>query len=104
MLMAYTTSHAGTLSDGTWSPTSCGEKPVTPKIMGNSIDQFNKSIKAANSWQERANAYNACMVKEANADNSVIAKTANAAQEKFQAEIDHINKEMVRLQSKLEGK
>ncbi len=104
ILLAYTSSHAGTLTNGTWTPSSCGERPVVPNMIGDSIDKFNKSLKAANSWQERANTYNVCMVEEANADNGVISKTANELQEKFQAEVDKINKEAAKLKAGLDDK
>ncbi len=103
MLLFYTSSYAGTLVDGTWSPSACGEKPIAPGIDAGSVDGFNRSLETIRVWQEKANAYNACMIDEANTDNALIAETANEEQEKFQAEVERINRDAIKIKANLDG-
>jgi len=53
-------------------------------------ETYNKSINIINEWQQKANAYNSCVINEANADNAVSAKTATEQQNKFRAAIEKI--------------
>lgn len=96
--------HAGTLADGKWSLTSCGEKPAAPEIDHANIEVFNKSVAKINAWQQQAKVYYECLVKEANADNAVIADTANAAQSEYRAEVERISKEADAAKKQLESK
>lgn len=93
---------AGNLKNGVWQATSCDEKPVAPVINTKSADDFNKSIKDINTWQEKSQQYYNCLVTEANADNATIAKSANAAQEEYQKEVSRIHKEADEGKAKLE--
>ncbi len=102
-MLFCTSSYAGTLVDGTWSPSACGEKPIAPGIDAGSVDGFNRSLETIRVWQEKANAYNACMIDEANTDNALIAETANEAQEKFQAEVERINRDAIKIKANLDG-
>lgn len=103
MLLIYATSNAGTLVDDTWLPSECGEKPVAASIDASSVDGFNRSLETIRVWQERANEYNACLIEEANADITLIAETANEAQEKFQAEVDKISQDAIKIKAVLDG-
>ncbi len=53
---------------------------MVPVIDQSSVDAYNQSVKAINDWQQKANAYNGCLIKEANADNTLIANSANGEQ------------------------
>ena len=37
-------------------------------IEKSSVDTFNNSVKVINEWQQKANAYNTCLINEAKAD------------------------------------
>lgn len=63
---------------------------MVPVIEQRSVDAFNKSVNVINEWQQKANAYNTCLINEANADNALIAKTANEEQSRFRAAIEKI--------------
>ncbi len=81
---------AGTISNGTWSASACGIEPEVPVIKQNSIETYNQSIKSINEWQNKANAYNTCVINEANADNAIIARRATEQQNKFRAAVEKI--------------
>jgi len=95
---------AGIINDGTWSPSACDTEPAVPVIEQSSIDDYNKSIKAINEWQQKANVYNTCLINEANADNALIAKAANEGQGRLRAAIEKIKTEMEAAKAKLEKK
>ena len=96
---------AGTITNGTWSPSACGAEPVAPPVIEqSSIEAYNKSIKAINAWQKNANTYNNCLINEANADNALIAKTANWQQSQFRATIEKINIQTNAAKAKLNKK
>lgn len=63
---------------------------MVPVIEQSSVDAFNNSVKVINEWQQKANAYNTCLINEANADNALIAKTAKEEQSRFRAAIEKI--------------
>jgi hypothetical protein len=94
--------NAGTLANGLWSPSACGIRPVPPIVEDKSADVYNQSVKEINEWQKKVNAYNACLVKEANADNDAIAKAANAEQAKFNLELEKIKKDSTVAKTKLD--
>ena len=95
---------AGTITNGTWSPSGCGTVPAAPVIEQGSVDAYNKSVKEINEWQKKANAYNSCVINEANADNALIAKTANEEQSRFRAVIDKIKVDSTAAKAKVDGK
>lgn len=89
-MLATTSSIAGTLINGAWSPSGCGEKPEPPVVDSSSVEKFNRSIDAINEWQDRSLKYNTCLINEANADSALIANTANDVQAKLKEEIDRV--------------
>jgi hypothetical protein len=95
---------AGTLVNGKWSLTNCGNKPKKPMIDQTNVEAFNQSGAKINDWQQQAKVYYACLVKEANADNAVIADTANAAQAEYRATAERISREAGAAKKKLESK
>lgn len=90
LLLVHAPSHAGSLANGSWSPSGCGEYPEPPIVDSTSADKFNRSVDAINDWQDRALKYHSCLVNEANADSKLITDTANDMQAKFQEEIDRV--------------
>lgn len=95
---------AGTIVNGAWTPSGCGDVPVAPVIEQSSVDAYNQSIKAINEWQQIAGTYNTCLINEANADNALIAKTANEEQARFRAAIQKIKTETDAAKAKLDSK
>jgi hypothetical protein len=92
---------AGTITNGVWSASGCGTEPVAPAIEQDSIDAYNKSIKAINDWQVKAQTFNECVIKESNADNALIAKTANDQQNRLRSVLDKIKNDMDAAKAKL---
>lgn len=95
---------AGTITNGKWSPSGCGTEPVVPVIEQSSVDAYNKSVKAINEWQQKANSYNTCLINEANADNALIAKMANEEQSRLRAAIEKIKTDTGAAKAKLDSK
>ena len=95
---------AGTITNGTWAPRDCGTEPVVPVIEQSSVDAYNKSVKAINEWQQKANTYNTCLINEANADNALIAKTANEEQSRLRAAIEKIKADTDTAKARLDNK
>lgn len=95
---------AGTITNGTWSPSACGTEPLVPVIDQSSIDAYNRSVKAINEWQQKANSYNTCLINEANADNALIAKTANEEQSRLRTTIEKIKTDTDAAKTKLDSK
>ncbi len=104
MLATVSAGTAGTITNGKWSPSGCGTEPVVPVIEQSSVDAYNKSVKAINEWQQKANTYNTCLINEANADNALIAKTANEEQSRLRAAIEKIKTETTAAKAKLDSK
>ena len=96
------TAYAGSLVNGEWSVTSCGEKPKTPVVDGTDTDTYNKTIKAINEWQQVANTYYGCIIKEANADNKVISTKAKSEQGNYKQDFENIQAELETAKKKLE--
>jgi hypothetical protein len=94
---------AGTISNGTWSASACGIEPEVPVIRQDSVETYNQSIKTINEWQQKANAYNTCVINEANANNAIIAKTATDQQNKFRATVEKIKIATDAAKAKLES-
>jgi hypothetical protein len=104
MMLFAISGTAGTITNGIWTPNSCGTEPAVPVIEQGSVDVYNQSVKAINDWQQKANAYNGCVIKEANADNSLIANAANIEQAKFKSTIEKIQAETAAAKAKLDKK
>jgi hypothetical protein len=103
LLAAVSVGTAGTITNGVWSASGCGTEPVAPAIEQDSIDAYNRSIKAINDWQVKAQAFNECEIKEANADSALIAKTANEQQSRLRSVLDKIKNDMDAAKAKLES-
>ncbi len=100
MLTAFSGT-AGTITNGVWSPGDCGAEPAPPVVEQSSVDAYNQSIKAINEWQQKANAYNTCLINDANKDNALIAKAANDGQSRFHALIEKIKSDTDKAKAKL---
>ena len=90
---AASTVHAGSLGNGSWSPSGCGSKPEVPVLDNSTIDTFNNSVTAINDWQQKSRTYLECLIKEANSDNKLIAETANKVQEQYREQLEKISAE-----------
>jgi hypothetical protein len=82
--------NAGSLSNGVWAPSNCGAKPVTPSVDDKDVDTYNKSVANINDWQQKAKAYYACLVNEANVDNGVVIESANREQAEYKKSFETI--------------
>jgi hypothetical protein len=85
MMLTAATGRAGAIANGAWSPSDCGSEPEVTVIDQSSVDAYNQSVKASNDWQQKANAYNSYLIKEANAANDEQARL-RVAIEKIQTE------------------
>lgn len=103
MILAAFSGTAGTLAKGAWVPDNCGTEPEVPVIDQSTFETYNQSIAVINDWQQKANSYNACLIKEANADNALIAKTANDRQSRFKAAIEQIKNDTAAAKAQLDG-
>jgi hypothetical protein len=97
--------NAGTLNNGSWSPSGCGTRPEAPVIDIESVDAeaFNRSIKLINAWQKQIQAYHDCVVREANADASAINQAAAGEQAKINAASEKLNTDANLARNKLES-
>ncbi len=103
-MLAAVPAMAGTIANGTWTPTGCGAEPKVPVIEHDNIDAYNKSVRAINDWQQKANDYNSCLIKEANSDNTLIANSANDEQARLRASMEKIQAETAAAKAKLDKK
>jgi len=94
------TANAGSLNNGSWSPSGCGARPEAPNIDSNSVDTLNQSIVAVNAWQKQLQTYDECMIKEANADVAAISNAANAQQVQYREASTKINTELAAAKDK----
>ena len=94
---------AGSIANQAWSASGCGTEPEAPVIENSNIDAYNKSIKAINDWQVKVQAFNECVIKEANADAALIAKTANEQQSRLRSVLDKMKSDMDSAKAKLEN-
>ena len=95
--------NAGTLNNGSWSPSGCGTRPEAPVIDSADAEAFNRSIKLINTWQKQIQAYHDCMVREANADASAINQAASGEQAKINAASEKLNADANLARNKLES-
>ncbi len=75
-----TASHAGAVTNGSWQPSGCGDKPAAVQLDLRNETTFNKSVDAANAYRKAIRPYLDCVIKEANADIQATTKQANAIQ------------------------
>jgi hypothetical protein len=94
--------NAGTVVNGNWSPTGCGDKPAAPTINDKDIDDFNKSVELVNAWQPKVKAYLDCLVKEANNDNSAISSSANREQSNLRDIVEKVRETVAAAEKKLD--
>lgn len=106
VLLAATVSvcSAGTIAKGVWSPSGCGAEPALPPINQTTADNYNKSVKTINDWQQKVSTYSTCVVKEANDDNASIAKSANERQMKLQKLTEKVHADTEAAKAKLDSK
>jgi hypothetical protein len=93
--------NAGTLNNGSWSPSGCGAMPAAPNVNSSNIDSLNRSITAVNDWQKQLQIYDQCMIREANADTAAISNAANAEQVRYREASARINAELASGRDKL---
>lgn len=95
--------NAGTLNNGSWSPSGCGTRPEAPVIDSTNAEAFNRSINLINTWQKQTQTYHDCMVREANADASAINQAASAEQAKINEASEKLNADANLARNKLES-
>ncbi|MDD4914893.1 MAG: hypothetical protein PHW13_07630 [Methylococcales bacterium] len=93
---------AGTLQNGEWTAGDCGAKPVAPQIDAHDAEAYNQSVTAINQWQQQANSYYECQVREANKDAGIIAAKARLSQEEYRQIMDGVTATMDAAKKKLE--
>lgn len=71
---------AGSIEQGVWTPTHCGEKPAFPGLDLSSVDAYNQSVTQVNAYRKSIRVYLDCLTKEANADIQLITNAAAAQQ------------------------
>ncbi len=95
-------SSAGTLANGQWKPADCGIQPAAPVLDSSSVEAYNASLKEIRDWQQKAQGYNECVVREANTDNAAIAEAANAEQVSFRTAVERIGAEATAAKARLD--
>jgi hypothetical protein len=95
--------HAGVLENGSWAPGGCGARPEAPIIESNSPEAYNRSIGLVNAWRKQMQAYNDCVIKEANADAAAINQGANAEQTRINEVLQKANADANAARSKLDS-
>jgi len=104
LLVASGVVASGELKKGVWSSSNCGAKPASPSLSYNdTIDNFNESVKAFNTWQAQALAYYNCLVKEANEDTKIISDSINQQQTEHNAYVQRINAEVAAYKAQVEA-
>jgi predicted ATP-binding protein involved in virulence len=102
LVQLSTFSYAGTIVNGNWTPTGCGQKPIAPTIKDTDIDAFNASVESINNWQLKAKTYYDCLVKEANNDSSTISLSANREQNNHRDTVEQIRETINVTEKKLD--
>lgn len=92
--------HAGTIEKGSWKPSDCGDKPITPAINEKDLDSYNNSVEVIASWQLQAKIYYECLVKEATADNALVVGTANREQAEYANTIERLRSGLAAAENK----
>ena len=95
--------HAGTISTGQWTASTCGAVPTPVDFNLSSVEAFNKSATAVKKWQTAASTYSNCIVHEATDDNNTITKSVNDTQDRLKGQFDKANADMKKAQSKFNG-
>ena len=95
---------SGTIINGAWAPSNCGDQPSPPVIADQDVKSFNKSMDGIGDWQNKTKNFFECLVKEANADNAIIAESANRAQANNQKVVETLNATIDETEKKLTKK
>jgi hypothetical protein len=98
---AAATAQAGTIQNGTWTPSGCTDPGDVPHLNSKNADAFNKSAKVAQEWQGKAKVYADCLNGEAKADQQAIITGANGAIGKINDEIKAMGEEQAAAVEKL---
>lgn len=95
-----TSSHAGTVANGQWTPSTCGARPEAPKLDLSTADTYNRSVEPVNAYRQAIRPYIDCVVKEANTDIQVIGQSATATQQAAKDANDKITADVKTAQEK----
>ena len=87
-LLLAVQAQAGTVTDGKWAPSNCGQEPAPVAIDTSNEKAFNKSLDLNDKWEDQFNKYSDCAVKEANGDAAAPPGTAQGIHDKWKAAID----------------
>lgn len=87
LALSVAPAHAGTIANGSWTPSGCGVEPTPPTIDTSSEKAFNASLDADEQFEKKYTDYANCAVKEANADQNAVAAGANTIQQDRQATV-----------------
>jgi hypothetical protein len=69
---------AGTIQNGTGTPTTCGTNPGDAPVMdGSSQKSYTKSAKDFQAWQDKAKVFADCVSSEAKSDQNLVVETTN---------------------------
>lgn len=101
--LSVAVAQAGTLQNGTWTPTNCKDPGEAPPISDKSPDAYNKSAKPVQAWQTAAQAYNECMKTETKADQDAIINAANSSLQKLSDRAKALNDASEAAIAKLKG-
>lgn len=85
LLAAAGSARAGTITNGVWTPTGCGQEPTVPTIDLSSESAFSKTLNASDAYDAADGKYVDCVVKEANTDSAPIVNAAQAARDRRKA-------------------
>ena len=81
---------AGTLKNGSWSPSGCGSLSEAPLVDDSSIDAYNNSLAAITEWEQVSASYYNCMINEANQDSKAITNSATRDQLNFRQTLEAV--------------
>ena len=99
--LAAGTALAGTIQNGTWTPSGCTDPGEVAHFSSKSPEAYNKSAKAAADWQGKAKVYADCVNGEAKADQQSIITGANGSIGKINDEIKAMGDEQTAAVEKL---
>lgn len=97
------TANAGSLSNGTWSPSGCGTRPQPPAIDSTSVSTYNRSIAQVNDWQKQMQIYHDCVIREANSDIAAVNQAAAAEQARINQASGNLNADLNHGRDKLQS-
>jgi hypothetical protein len=90
IILSTAAAQAGTLTNGVWTPSSCGAEPVAPTMDMSSEKAFNASLNTEEDYEKKNSDYVNCVIKEATTDQNAVASAANAIRQKRQTETDKV--------------